>query len=269
MTVYHHFYLTNAYFLPGKMSAMMSGCDRAERDPSSRLARPSPRVFLPGAGFHRYRLAPRGAISMCHNVASETANTQSESYNYLTSFKKLLKKMAMDIEEASLTNTDHRQPASRFCFVCGTENPAGLRLPFYNDNRIVWTEFIPPVTYQGWPGVLHGGIIAAVLDETIGRVSFLYDKWVQTGKLELKFRKPTPLGEPLRVQAELVKDSGRVLEMQGTLTLVKTGDLLAEASGLFLRIPEESRATLALQLGDEFDVWEEWLARNRQNFNGQ
>lgn len=140
----------------------------------------------------------------------------------------------------------------------------GLRLPFYNDHRVVWTEFTPPDTFQGWPGVLHGGIIAAVLDETISRVAFLYDKWVQTGKLELKFRKPAPLGEPLRVQAELIKDTGRVLEMRGTLTLVNTGALLTEASGLFLRIPNESRAALAQQLGNEFAIWEEWLARNRQ-----
>lgn len=172
--------------------------------------------------------------------------------------------LALDKREGNKTPANHRQPASRFCFVCGTENPVGLRLPFYNDQRIVWTEFTPPDTYQGWPGVLHGGIIAAVLDETIGRVAFLYDKWVQTGKLELKFRKPAPLGKIMRVQAELVKDSGRVLEMRGALILADTGDLLAEATGLCFRIPDQSRKALALQLGDEFEVWETWLAQNRQ-----
>ena len=61
-----------------------------------------------------------------------------------------------------------RQPGSASCFVCGTDNPHGLGAVFYDDGEKVWTELTPALHHQGWPGVLHGGIISAVLDETIG-----------------------------------------------------------------------------------------------------
>ncbi len=157
-----------------------------------------------------------------------------------------------------------RQPGSELCFVCGRNNPIGLKLDFYNDHEKVWTEFTPQEYHQGWPGVLHGGIITALLDETIGRVAFLYDKWVTTGKIEVKFRKPTPLGQKLLVTGELVKDSGRAMEMRGTVKLADSGEVLAEASGLFIRIPDSARNELVQQLGGDFSVWEEWLVKTRQ-----
>jgi acyl-coenzyme A thioesterase PaaI-like protein len=91
-----------------------------------------------------------------------------------------------------------RQPGSALCFVCGTQNPHGLGLQFFDDGKTVWTELTAAEHHQSWPGVLHGGIIAAVLDETIGRVAFLHDRWVHTARLVTRYVKPAPLGEPLR-----------------------------------------------------------------------
>ncbi len=158
---------------------------------------------------------------------------------------------------------ENRQPASRFCFVCGKENIHGLRMDFYCDATKVWAVFTPETHHQGWPGIVHGGILSTVLDEAIGRVAFLYDKWVQTGKLELKFRKPALLGEALWVEAELVRDAGRALEMKGVIKQANTGDVLAEASGLFIRIPEVEKQRLMASLGDEFAEWEGWFAQHQ------
>jgi acyl-coenzyme A thioesterase PaaI-like protein len=157
-----------------------------------------------------------------------------------------------------------RQPASRFCFVCGKENTYGLQMDFFNDATKVWSTFTPQTHHQSWPGMVHGGILSAVLDETIARVAFLYDKWVQTGKLEVKFRKPAPLGEALYVEAELIRDAGRAMEMKGVIMLASTRDVIAEASGLFMRIPDSEKQRLMTTLGDEFSVWEAWFAQIRQ-----
>lgn len=167
--------------------------------------------------------------------------------------------------EAYPMTSQNRQPASRFCFVCGRENSNGLQMNFFSDQYKVWAEFTPQDHHQSWPGIVHGGILSTVLDETIGRVAFLYDKWVQTGKLELKFRKPAPLGEALWVEAELIRDAGRAMEMKGLIKLKRTNEVLVEASGLFIRIPEQERQQLMASLGEEFSDWENWFAQTRQS----
>ena len=70
----------------------------------------------------------------------------------------------------------YQQPNSRHCFVCGIQNPFGLQLKFY-DNGIdkVWTEYIIPEYFQGYPGVAHGGVIAAMLDEVCSRTAMISD----------------------------------------------------------------------------------------------
>lgn len=156
-----------------------------------------------------------------------------------------------------------RQPGSALCFVCGTENPHGLGVTFFDDGQRVFTELTPAAHHQGWPGVLHGGIISAVLDETIGRVAFLHDRWVHTAKLALRYHKPAPLGQKLRAVGELARDGRRLMEMSGQLTIADTGEVLAEATGTFVPLSDELRDKLAVELGGDFAAWEAWLSKNR------
>jgi uncharacterized protein (TIGR00369 family) len=156
-----------------------------------------------------------------------------------------------------------RQPGSALCFVCGTQNPHGLGVSFFDDGTKVWTELTPAEHHQGWPGVLHGGIVSALLDETIGRVAFLHDRWVQTAKLTVRFLRPAPLGQLLRAEGELVRDSRRLLEMRGELRVAATGERVAEATGTFIPLPDAARDALAKQLGGDFSAWEQWLAESR------
>jgi acyl-coenzyme A thioesterase PaaI-like protein len=156
-----------------------------------------------------------------------------------------------------------RQPGSALCFVCGTENPHGLRGTFYDDGRIVWTEITPGEHHQSWPGVLHGGIASAILDETIARVAFLHDRWVYTARLVVRFVRPAPLGQLLRATGELTRDARLLMEMRGKLVLAETGELLAEATGTFVPLPQETRDDLAQRLGGDFAAWEQWLAAGR------
>lgn len=156
-----------------------------------------------------------------------------------------------------------RQPASALCFVCGTQNPHGLGVEFFDDGETVWTELTPAEHHQGWPGVLHGGIVSAVLDETIGRVAFLHDRWVQTARLALRFARPAPLGKKLRASGALATDGRRLMEMRGSLVVADSGELLAEATGTFVPLPDAARDELAKRLGGDFAAWEEWLSANR------
>lgn len=155
------------------------------------------------------------------------------------------------------------QPSSAQCFVCGTANPHGLGATFFDDGTEVWTEVTPAVHHQSWPGVLHGGIVTAILDETIGRVAFLHDRWVQTARLEVRFKKPAPLGEPLVARGRLLQDRRRLMEMGGELVHAMSGELLAEASGAFVPLPTAARQELVERLGGDFEAWEAWLAKHR------
>ncbi len=161
-----------------------------------------------------------------------------------------------------MTNV-RRQPGSALCFVCGTENPHGLGASFFDDGVEVWTEVTPAEHHQSWPGVLHGGILTAILDETIGRVAFLHDRWVQTAKLDVRFKRPAPLGKPLHARGRLVRDQRRLLVMEGEIVLAGTNDVLASGSGTFVPLSDAARNEMAKRLGGDFAAWERWLVERR------
>jgi acyl-coenzyme A thioesterase PaaI-like protein len=148
-------------------------------------------------------------------------------------------------------NSSMQQPDSNACFVCGKQNPYGLKLDFYEVDGRVETVFRPRPEHQGWPGYVHGGILYAVLDETIGRVGFTVDAWVMSGRVEIRYRAPAPIDQTLRVIASLVRDRGRALELQGFVQLLD-GTVVAEATGMYMRIPEEMRAMLEQQIAAGF-----------------
>ncbi len=144
-----------------------------------------------------------------------------------------------------------QQPDSNACYVCGRENPSGLKLDFFDIDGRVETTFTPGPEHQGWPGFVHGGILFAVLDETIGRVGFTVDAFTMSGRVEIRYRRPAPIGMELRFVASLVRDRGRALELQGFAQL-PDGSIVAEATGLYMRVPDELRASLEQQIAEGF-----------------
>jgi uncharacterized protein (TIGR00369 family) len=132
-----------------------------------------------------------------------------------------------------------KQPNSQMCFVCGLGNPIGLRAAFYEDAAgRVTAKFTPRPEHQGFPGIMHGGIITALLDETLSRVAIAAGRWVVTGRLNVRFRRPIPVEEPLTIIGEAVKWNGRMLEARGEIRLAD-GRVGAEATGTFLEIPSD------------------------------
>jgi len=144
-----------------------------------------------------------------------------------------------------------KQPNSRMCFVCGMQNPIGLKAFFYQDEegRVV-AHFTGKEEHQGYPGVMHGGIVTALLDEVIGRVAIAQDLWAVTAKLEVRFRRPVPLGQPLTLVGEMTRLRSRTLEAHGEIRL-EDGTVAVEAEGVYIRLPQEEIE----RVEEELDFW--------------
>ncbi len=130
----------------------------------------------------------------------------------------------------------------QLCFACGQRNPYGLQMTFRLEGETIVSDFTPKAEHQGFPGVIHGGIVAAVLDEALNRTSMITDSpgWSMTGKLEVRYRRYVPYGPLLRVRAALTQERGRLLKAVGTLTFADDeAKVLAEAEGTFMKLSQQ------------------------------
>lgn len=124
------------------------------------------------------------------------------------------------------------------CFACGARNTAGLRLVFRREGDEIATEFTPDERFQGFPGVVHGGILATLLDETLSRTTTAEGRWMMTGRLEVRYRGPAPVGRALRVTARTVSSRARMVRAAGEIRLADApATLIATADGTFLPVP--------------------------------
>jgi len=133
------------------------------------------------------------------------------------------------------------------CFACGTLNEAGLHLDFEVSRDRAETRFVPERRHEGYDGTVHGGIVAALLDETMGWAVFHQGIWGVTARLNVSFRRPVPVGQELHVVAEVTRRRSRAIETSGAVRRANDGALLAEADATFLVMPEERRRALELR----------------------
>jgi uncharacterized protein (TIGR00369 family) len=134
----------------------------------------------------------------------------------------------------------NKQPNSDMCFVCGRKNPVGLYLHFYdNDEDEVLSEYTVPAHYQGYPGIVHGGVLASMLDEVVGRVAMIGDHhhFMMSVRLQVLYRHPVPVETPLKIAGRIVRLRGRLGKAQGEITL-PDGTVACEASITLANIPE-------------------------------
>jgi acyl-coenzyme A thioesterase PaaI-like protein len=136
-----------------------------------------------------------------------------------------------------------KQPNSHFCFICGRQSPVGLKMTFYDTGPgEVTAEHVVPDIYQGYPGVVHGGITAAMLDETAGRSVMTQGddlRFFMTLKLEIKYRRSVPTETPLKIIGRLKTLRGRRATCHGEIQL-PDGSVAAEAEAVLVEIPEET-----------------------------
>jgi uncharacterized protein (TIGR00369 family) len=123
--------------------------------------------------------------------------------------------------------------------VCGVQNPWSLNARFLElENGELLGVFQPLEQHQSYPGRLHGGIVSAVLDETIGRAINMQhpDAWGVTVELTVRFKKPVPLDGELRAIGRITRDTSRLFEGTGEIVL-PDGTVAAEASGKYMKMP--------------------------------
>ena len=138
------------------------------------------------------------------------------------------------------------QPNSRHCFVCGLSNNFGLGLRFYNlTEGEVSSECVIPEHFQGFPGIVHGGVVAAMLDEAAGRSLMIVPeaetekpRFMFTARLDIRYRNNVPVGKPLRLVGKTVRSKARMAQAEAFL-YDQSGILLAQADALLIDVPEE------------------------------
>ena len=130
------------------------------------------------------------------------------------------------------------------CFICGLENPVGLHLHIYEtEPGVVETTYTAPDHFQGYPGVLHGGIVGALIDEISGRAHMGSDpddpRFMFTAKLEVKYRQNVPVGKPLKIIGKAGRSKSKSAEAWAGIYNAETNELLAEGSTLLINVPDE------------------------------
>lgn len=141
-----------------------------------------------------------------------------------------------------------KQPGSKKCFICGKENPVGLKMDFFTISPgCTKAELRVPNHFEGYPGMVHGGIIAAILDETGGR-AFMDspNRFMVTAQLNIRYRNPVPSETPLIVYGRAGERRGRVSHATSEIQNLE-GEILAEAELVLVDIPESQLAEVDLE----------------------
>jgi len=110
-------------------------------------------------------------------------------------------------------------PVNQWCFVCGKENPIGLQLTFIEKDESYITTFTAGPQHQGYDGIMHGGLVSTILDEVMARYLYAQGFNAVTAKLEVRFRKPTPIGQQLTATGRVVGKRGNMYELVSEITL--------------------------------------------------
>lgn len=148
-----------------------------------------------------------------------------------------------------------KQPNARECFVCGVDNDKGLHASFFEtDTREVVALFTPHSMYQSYPGRLHGGIAACILDETIGRAVQIDqpDIWGVTVELTLSYKKPLPYDVQLKAVGRITRENRLLFEGEGEI-YTPDGQVAVSAKAKYVKMHID-------QIADEFDE-DDWKVR--------
>jgi len=126
------------------------------------------------------------------------------------------------------------------CFVCGEKNPSGLRLSFEIDKekKTLKTTFVAGPVFQGFDGIVHGGIISTLLDEAMAKLSYELGYRTVTAAMEIRFKKPAPILVPLLAYGEIMEVTPRLVKARARVT-GKDGTILATATSTLMRVKGE------------------------------
>lgn len=135
------------------------------------------------------------------------------------------------------------QASALDCLVCGVQNPFGLHIQFYEtEPGRVEADLTISECFQGYPGIVHGGVIAAVLDEAAGRSHMgagENPRFMVTARLQIRYRINVPVGQALHLVGNAGPSKARTATATSALYNMQ-GELLAEAEAVLVNIPESA-----------------------------
>jgi len=140
-----------------------------------------------------------------------------------------------------IENCIHQQPNASMCYICGRDNPVGLKMTFYDDGKSMVKSLVTPADYfQGYPGVLHGGVVASILDEVVGRSVMAGDhhRFMMTVNMTVQYRHPVPMGVELTAVGQVNKLKARIGKAEGKIVL-PDGTIACEAQLTLANMPEQ------------------------------
>ena len=130
------------------------------------------------------------------------------------------------------------------CFACGTLNTHGLQLELHAGDDRCWVELTLAERFQGWEGIAHGGIICTILDEVMAWALVDHDIWGVTARMSVEFRKPVPIGRPIRGEGRVTTVRRRLVDAEGVILDPDTGAILARSEATFVGASEERKREL-------------------------
>ena len=120
-----------------------------------------------------------------------------------------------------------------YCFACGENNPIGLHLTFDFDGEKITSRKVLPKEFQGYEGTAHGGILSTMLDEAMCKfIGAKYHERALTGRLEVRYKFPTPIEQELKISAWQESQRRNILTMRATVE-TSDGTVTAEATAKF------------------------------------
>lgn len=147
-----------------------------------------------------------------------------------------------------MTGPDRQLPWSDSCFVCGEVNPFGLKVRFRVVGDEVQVATVVDPRFEGYPGHVHGGVVTALLDETIGwACSVAVRRLFYTAEITVRFSRPVPAGVPILVRGRFLERRRRLLRGEGHIEDGE-GTVLVKAEGSFFPVPGALAATVIPQL---------------------
>ncbi|MCW7753915.1 PaaI family thioesterase [Desulfobotulus sp. H1] len=129
---------------------------------------------------------------------------------------------------------DPSSPLKSRCFGCSQQNPYGLRMQFQSNGReTLIADITVPSHLCGWNNLAHGGIIAAILDETMGTTGLsLLQAFIMTKTMTVHFKKPVPVAAPLRAQGKITRRDEKYAYIEACI-LDENNQNLASSDGIF------------------------------------
>ncbi|HSQ88290.1 PaaI family thioesterase [Romboutsia sp.] len=152
-----------------------------------------------------------------------------------------------------------KQNSSKRCIVCGVDNDLGLRTSFYElENNELVAICDTKDWHQSYPGRVHGGISAALLDETIGRAISINDEtiWGVTVSLDIKYKKPVPTDVTIKVVGRITKENRKIFEGSGEIIL-PNGEIAATATGKYIKMSIDKITDDAFSSDEWFNIDDE------------